>query len=49
VKRDHTIFHAQVGPVRFHIKRNMTPYSKLVFLHLMGSAGRIVHSDATGE
>jgi hypothetical protein len=31
---------------RFHKIRGGTHYADLVFLHLVGSAGRVVHSDA---
>jgi hypothetical protein len=40
-----TIFHAQVAPVLgFNKKHAGTCYAELMFLHLMGSAGHIVHS-----
>jgi hypothetical protein len=32
----------------FHKKRTSTRYAELVFLHLVGSAGDVVHSSASG-
>jgi hypothetical protein len=39
MKRRRTIFHAQVGSVRFPKKSCETRYDELVFLHLAGSMG----------
>jgi hypothetical protein len=38
-----------VGWYRFHRKRTGTRYAILVFLHLVASAGHVVHSGASGE
>jgi hypothetical protein len=43
MKHRRTIFHARVGLVRFPEKRIGTGYVELVFLHLVGYAGRVGH------
>jgi hypothetical protein len=43
-----TISLARVGPYRFDIKRVVTCYTKLVFLHPVGYAGHVVHSSSSG-
>jgi hypothetical protein len=43
----HTIFHARVGPVQIWQKHIETSYAKHVFLHPVGSASHVVHSDAS--
>jgi hypothetical protein len=43
-----TIFCDQVSRCGFHKKHGGTCYSELVLLHLMGSAGHVVHSSAFG-
>jgi hypothetical protein len=45
MKRRCTIFHAQVGLVQIPQKSVGTRYAELGFLHLVGSAGHLVHSD----
>jgi hypothetical protein len=37
-----------VGPVRFHKKHTGTRYAKFLVLHLVGAAGHVVHSGASG-
>jgi hypothetical protein len=34
---------------RYDKKHTRTRYTKLVFLHLVGSAGHVVHSSVSGE
>jgi hypothetical protein len=47
MKHRHTIFYARVGPMRFPQKIGQDMwYAKLVFLHLVGSAGHSVHFGA---
>jgi hypothetical protein len=48
VKRRRIIFNARVGPVGFHKKCTGTHYVELVFFHLVGYAGHVVHSGASG-
>jgi hypothetical protein len=48
VKYRRTIFHAQVHRVGFHRKCTGTHYAELVFLHLVGSVGHVVHFGASG-
>jgi hypothetical protein len=44
MKRRCTIFHARVGECGLQKKCAETHYTKLVFLHLVGHAGHVVHS-----
>jgi hypothetical protein len=48
VKRLRTIFQARVGPVRIRQKRVGIGCAELEILHPIGSAGQVVHSDASG-
>jgi hypothetical protein len=48
MKSQGTIFHAWIGPLWFLKKPRGTRYAELVFLHLMGYAGHVVHSIARG-
>jgi hypothetical protein len=47
-KRRHTIFNLWWAEYRFHKKRDGTRQEKLVYMHLVGSAGHVVHSVASG-
>jgi hypothetical protein len=47
VKYRCTIFHARVGRCDFHKKHAGTRYNELVFLHLVGFVGHLVHSGAS--
>jgi hypothetical protein len=47
VKHRRTIFYARVGPVCFHKNHVRTRCDEVVFLHLVGSMGHIVHSVAS--
>jgi hypothetical protein len=44
---DILFFMLEWGQYRFHKKRTRTHYAELVFLHLVGSAGHVVHSVAS--
>jgi hypothetical protein len=48
VKCQRTFFHARVGPIQIRQKCTGTRYVELMFLHLVESAGHVVHSDASG-
>jgi hypothetical protein len=43
MKRQHTIFHVQVGPVQIEQNRIETRYVELLLLHLVGSMVHVVH------
>jgi hypothetical protein len=47
-KRRCTFFLLRLDQYGFHKKHVETHYAELVFLHLMGSAGHIVHTSASG-
>ena len=47
-KHQHTIFDARWDRYGFHKKRVGTRYVELVFLNLVGPAGHVVHSVASG-
>jgi hypothetical protein len=46
-KHQRTIFKLGWDRIRFKKKRRGTRYAELVFLHPMGFAGHVVHSDAS--
>jgi hypothetical protein len=48
MKYRHTIFHARVGPVRIQQNARWDTLRRSLFFHPVGSAGHVVHSDATG-
>jgi hypothetical protein len=55
VKRQCTIFHSRVGPLwnpqkvyGFYKKCVGTRYTELVFFHVEGSTGHVLHSGASG-
>jgi hypothetical protein len=47
MKRWHTIFYARRAQCGLHKLRTGTRYAELVFSHLVGYVGQVVHSSAS--